>query len=84
MAVDGWHFHRLGPACSNCSFLNINGITIAMPSIPQVSEMSSSELDLVIAGTRDAVLMIEGYCSFLSEDQMMQVCVRGLGSHMLL
>jgi polyribonucleotide nucleotidyltransferase len=34
---------------------------------------SVSKLDLVLAGTRDAILMIEGYCEFLSEEEMLQV-----------
>ncbi|MBF5059508.1 polyribonucleotide nucleotidyltransferase [Candidatus Neptunochlamydia vexilliferae] len=38
---------------------------------PTLEEMESSVLDLVIAGTEDAILMIEGYCDFLSEDQIM-------------
>jgi hypothetical protein len=38
-----------------------------------LQEMDRSKLDLVIAGTRDAVLMIEGFCEFLSEEQMMEV-----------
>ena len=34
-------------------------------------------LDLVIAGTADAVLMIEGFCHFLSEEQMLQAVTAG-------
>ena len=40
---------------------------------PTVAQMAASRLDLVIAGTADAVLMIEGYCDFLSEAQMLEV-----------
>ncbi|CAM8930243.1 unnamed protein product [Rhodiola kirilowii] len=39
---------------------------------PTTKEMESSELDLVIAGTDSAVLMIEGYCNFLSEEKLLQ------------
>lgn len=41
--------------------------------------MAASKLDLVMAGTKDAVLMIEGFCDFLSEEQMLEVrsCVCG-------
>ena len=39
---------------------------------PTVSQMAESRLDLVMAGTADAVLMIEGYCDFLSEAEMLQ------------
>lgn len=38
---------------------------------PTNEQMESSVLDLVLAGTEDAILMIEGYCDFLSEDQIM-------------
>ena len=33
----------------------------------------ASSLDLVIAGTSEAVLMIEGFCDFLTEEQMLEV-----------
>lgn len=33
----------------------------------------ASTLDLVIAGTSEAVLMIEGFCDFLTEEQMLEV-----------
>ncbi len=39
---------------------------------PTVQEQETSDLDLVIAGTEDAVLMIEGYCDFLTEDEVIQ------------
>jgi polyribonucleotide nucleotidyltransferase len=44
---------------------------------PTVEEMAGSTLDLVIAGTSEAVLMIEGFCDFLTEEQMLEV--RGAG-----
>ena len=52
---------------------------------PTVAEMEESSLDLVLAGTTEAVLMIEGFCDFLSDEQMLEV---GLGccshlSHLL-
>lgn len=40
---------------------------------PTNEQMELSKLDLIIAGTADAVLMIEGYCDFLSEDVVMEV-----------
>lgn len=33
--------------------------------------MEDSVLDLVMAGTSDAILMIEGFCDFLTEEQML-------------
>ena len=38
---------------------------------PSIEQMSDSLLDLVIAGTSDAILMIEGFCDFLTEEQML-------------
>jgi len=52
---------------------------------PTVAQMESSTLDLIMAGTRDAVLMIEGFCDFLTEDEMLKVrvnvcrCGAGIG-----
>ena len=40
---------------------------------PTVEEQALSSLDLVMAGTSEAVLMIEGFCDFLSEEQMVEV-----------
>ncbi|MEM1283148.1 MAG: polyribonucleotide nucleotidyltransferase [Chlamydiota bacterium] len=39
---------------------------------PTVQQQEDSILDLVLAGTEDAVLMIEGYCDFLNEDQIIE------------
>ncbi|KAK9901313.1 hypothetical protein WJX75_005944 [Coccomyxa subellipsoidea] len=39
---------------------------------PSEQELQESSLDLMLAGTADALLMIEGYCDFLSEEQMLE------------
>ncbi|KAF7147861.1 hypothetical protein RHSIM_Rhsim03G0049500 [Rhododendron simsii] len=39
---------------------------------PTTKEMEDSELDLLLAGTDSAILMIEGYCNFLSEEKLLQ------------
>lgn len=39
---------------------------------PTTEEMKNSKLDLIIAGTEDAVLMIEGFCDFLTEEQVIE------------
>lgn len=44
---------------------------------PTLEEMESSVLDLVLAGTEDAILMIEGYCDFLTEEQIMEAIEEG-------
>lgn len=39
---------------------------------PTTKEMEESDLDLLLAGTDSAILMIEGYCNFLSEEKLLQ------------
>ncbi len=39
---------------------------------PTQAQMASSKLDLMLAGTEDAVLMIEGQCDFLTEEQVIE------------
>lgn len=43
---------------------------------PDMEEQEYSKLDLIVAGTPDAVIMIEGYSDFLSEEDMMKVSSR--------
>eukprot|EP00850_Spirogloea_muscicola_P014488 SM000104S09358 [mRNA] locus=s104:294786:298459:+ [translate_table: standard] len=47
----------------------VGGEFIVNPTLPQ---MEQSKLDLVLGGTATAIFMIEGYCDFLSEEQMLQ------------
>ena len=44
---------------------------------PTIAEMPNSDLDLLIAGTEDAILMIEGYCDFLSETEVIDAITTG-------
>ncbi len=44
---------------------------------PIVEEMQKSKLDLLLAGTEDAILMIEGYCDFLTEEQILSAITEG-------
>lgn len=44
---------------------------------PSPEEMEASKLDLVLAGTEDAILMIEGHCNFLTEEQVLQAIETG-------
>ncbi|MFN3658281.1 MAG: polyribonucleotide nucleotidyltransferase [Pseudolabrys sp.] len=44
---------------------------------PQIDEMSESQLDLVVAGTNDAVLMVESEAKELSEDIMLGAVMFG-------
>lgn len=40
---------------------------------PSASQMAASRLDLIMAGTAEALLMIEGFCDWLTEEQMLEV-----------
>jgi polyribonucleotide nucleotidyltransferase len=44
---------------------------------PTFEEMKKSRLDLVLAGTEDAILMIEGFCDFLTEAQVLEAIEKG-------
>ncbi|MEM9750998.1 MAG: polyribonucleotide nucleotidyltransferase, partial [Pseudomonadota bacterium] len=44
---------------------------------PSVDEMPETQLDLVVAGTRDAVMMVESEASELSEDEMLGAVMFG-------
>jgi polyribonucleotide nucleotidyltransferase len=44
---------------------------------PTSEELKKSKLDLLIAGTEDAVLMIEGFCDFLTEEQVLEAITAG-------
>jgi len=39
---------------------------------PTVQQQKQSSLDLLLAGTEDAILMIEGCCNFLTEEQILE------------
>jgi polyribonucleotide nucleotidyltransferase len=44
---------------------------------PTIAQMANSKLDLVIAGTADAVMMVESEAEELSEDDMLQAVMHG-------
>ncbi|MFZ0565397.1 MAG: polyribonucleotide nucleotidyltransferase [Chlamydiales bacterium] len=44
---------------------------------PTTEEMQSSTLDLLLAGSEDAILMIEGYADFLTEEQIINAIAFG-------
>jgi polyribonucleotide nucleotidyltransferase len=52
----------------------INGEMVLMPTQTQLEE---SDLDMVLAGTRDAITMIEGFAREMPEDQMLQAILWG-------
>jgi polyribonucleotide nucleotidyltransferase len=44
---------------------------------PTNEQQKQSKLDLMLAGTEEAVLMIEGFCDFLTEDQVLEAIETG-------
>lgn len=44
---------------------------------PSIEEMKTSQLDLILAGTEDAILMIEGFADFLTEAQVLEAIKLG-------
>ena len=44
---------------------------------PRISEMDSSEIDLVVAGTRDAIMMVEAGAKIVPEDVMAEAIMFG-------
>lgn len=44
---------------------------------PTAEEMKTSRLDLILGGTEDAILMIEGFCDFLTEEEVLQAIETG-------
>ena len=44
---------------------------------PTIEQKKASTLDLILAGTEDSILMIEGYCDFLSDEQVITALEQG-------
>ena len=55
----------------------VGGVFIANPTLQQMAE---SDLDIVVAGSRDAVIMVEGEAKFLSETEMLEAIFFGHSS----
>ena len=47
---------------------------------PSAEQLKASSLDLLIAGTSEAVLMIEGFCDFLPEETLIEAIEEGLAA----
>ena len=53
---------------------HINGSPVLNPTLEQIKD---SDLDLIVAGTREGVLMVESEARELSEDQMLEAVTFG-------
>lgn len=69
----GWGIPFNGPVGA-CRVGYINGQYVLNPTTSQVKE---SQLDLVLAGTQTAVLMVESEAQELSEEVMLRAVVYG-------
>ena len=47
---------------------------------PTREQLTASSLDLVIAGTRADIMMVEGFCDFLPEETVLEALELGLGA----
>ncbi|WP_305043005.1 polyribonucleotide nucleotidyltransferase [Geoalkalibacter sp.] len=52
----------------------VEGRLVANPTLQQMAE---SDLDITVAGSRDAVIMVEGEAHFLSEEEMLEAIFFG-------
>lgn len=90
-SFDGLHQPDVLAICASSAALVISDIPLVKPVgavrigmienefvvNPTSEEMKLSKLDLILAGTEDAILMIEGYCDFLSEEQVLEAIELG-------
>ena len=90
-SYDGLHQPDVLAICASSAALVISDIPLVKPIgavrmgyingefvvNPTSVEMKDSKLDLILAGTEDAILMIEGFCDFLSEEQVLEAIEMG-------
>ncbi len=90
-SYDGVHSPDPLAICANSAALVLSDIPFIKPIAgvrvgminerfiinPTIQEQEQSLLDLMIAGTEDGILMIEGYCDFLSEEKILEAITEG-------
>lgn len=90
-SYDGIHVPDVLAICASSAALVISDIPLLKPIgavrigrvadewvvNPTLEEIKRSTLDLVLAGTEDAILMIEGHCSFLTEEEVLEAIEKG-------
>lgn len=91
LSYDGVHAPDALAICAASAALVISDIPLIKPVAavqvgliedsfvvnPTIEEMQNSRLDLMLAGTEDAILMIEGYADFLTEEQILEAIEEG-------
>lgn len=85
-SYDGIHPAEAMAICGAAAALHISHIPLAAPVAgvrlgfiddhfvvePTVEQLASCRCELVVAGTRDGILMIEGFTDFLTEEEIIQ------------
>lgn len=91
LSFDGVHSPEPLAICAASAALVLSDIPLAKPIAgvqvgmiddrfivnPTLEEMKRSKLDLMLAGTEEAILMIEGFADFLTEEQILQAVEEG-------
>lgn len=91
LSYDGVHLTDPLAICAASAALVISDIPLIKPVAgvrvgliderfvvnPTYEEQQKSRLDLMLAGTEDAILMIEGHCDFLTEEQVLEAVEEG-------
>lgn len=91
LSYDGTHVPDPLAICAASAALVISDIPLVKPVAgvqvglvgerfiinPTRQEMEKSRLDLMMAGTEEAILMIEGFADFLTEDQLLEAIEEG-------
>ena len=91
LSYDGQHSPDVLAICATSAALCLSDIPLIKPIAavrvgrvgdqfiinPTAEEQKTSTLDLILAGTEEAVLMIEGSCRFLTEEQLLEAISLG-------
>lgn len=91
LSYDGVHSPEPMAICAASAALTLSNIPLIKPIAavrvgyinhrfvinPAVEEMKQSKLDLMLAGTEDAILMVEGFADFLSEEEVLEAIETG-------
>ncbi|MBJ7448945.1 MAG: polyribonucleotide nucleotidyltransferase [Parachlamydiales bacterium] len=90
-SYDGIHFPEPMAICAASAALVISDIPLIKPIgavrvafidhqvvvNPTVEELKKSRLDLMLAGSEDGILMVEGHCDFLTEEEVLEAIEKG-------
>lgn len=91
LSYDGVHSPDPLAICAASAAIAISDIPFAKPLAavqiglientfiinPTIEQKKASTLDLILAGTEDSILMIEGYCDFLTDEQVITALEEG-------